>query len=66
MGAQFTLGCIPEALGAVLERDPARVILGIPPPDVAGPRQVSFPFNRRSARTAARRRAQEIEDGLHA
>ena len=54
MGAQFTLGRIAEALGATLEGDPARVIVGVAPLDVAGPEHVSFLANSRYARAAAR------------
>ena len=53
MGAQFTLGRIAEALGATLEGDPARVILGVAPLDSAGPEHVSFLVNARYSRAAA-------------
>ena len=54
MGAQFTLGRIAEALGATLEGDPARLILGVAPLDAAGPEHVSFLAHARYARAAAR------------
>jgi len=54
VGVQFTLGRIAEALGATLEGDPARVILGVAPLDAAGPEHVSFLSNARYARAAAR------------
>ena len=53
MGVQFTLGRIAEALGATLEGDPARVILGVAPLDAAGPEHVSFLSNARYTRAAA-------------
>jgi len=54
VGVQFTLGRIAEALGATLEGDPARVILGVAPLDAAGPEHVSFLSNARYTRAAAR------------
>jgi UDP-3-O-[3-hydroxymyristoyl] glucosamine N-acyltransferase len=53
VGAQFTLGRIAEALGATLEGDPARLILGVAPLDAAGPEHVSFLSHARHARAAA-------------
>ncbi len=63
MGAQFTLGRIAEALGATLEGDPARVIVGVAPLDVAGPEHVSFLANPRYARAAARSAAGAVVVG---
>jgi len=39
---QFRLGALAEALGAVLEGDPARIVTGIAPLDAAGADDVSF------------------------
>jgi len=63
VGAQFTLGRIAEALGATLEGDPARVIVGVAPLDVAGPEHVSFLANPRYARAAARSAAGAVVVG---
>ena len=63
MGAQFTLGRIAEALGATLEGDPARVIVGVAPLDVAGPEHVSFLATSRYARAAARSAAGAVVVG---
>jgi len=63
VGAQFTLGRIAEALGATLEGDPARVIVGVAPLDVAGPEHVSFLANSRYARDAARSAAGAVVVG---
>ena len=63
MGAQFTLGRIAEALGATLQGDPARVIVGVAPLDVAGPEHVSFLANSRYARAAARSAAGAVVVG---
>jgi len=63
VGAQFTLGRIAEALGATLEGDPARVIVGVAPLDVAGPEHVSFLANSRYARAAARSAAGAVVVG---
>ena len=63
MGAQFTLGRIAEALGATLEGDPARVVRGVAPLDVAGPEHVSFLANARYARAAARSAAGAVVVG---
>jgi len=63
VGAQFTLGRLAEALGATLEGDPARVILGVAPLDLAGPEHVSFLANSRYARAAARSAAAAVVVG---
>jgi UDP-3-O-[3-hydroxymyristoyl] glucosamine N-acyltransferase len=63
VGAQFTLGRIAEALGATLEGDPARVILGVASLDAAGPEHVSFLANSRYARAAARSAAGAVVVG---
>ena len=60
MGAQFTLGRIAEAIGATLEGDPARVVHGVAPLDIAGPEQVSFLANPRYQRAAAQSSAGAI------
>jgi UDP-3-O-[3-hydroxymyristoyl] glucosamine N-acyltransferase len=63
VGAQFTLGRIAEALGATLEGDAARVIVGVAPLDVAGPEHVSFLANSRYARAAAQSAAGAVVVG---
>ena len=45
MGAQFTLGRIAEALGATLEGDPARGILGVATLAITGAGRVCFRVN---------------------
>ena len=39
---QFTLGALAAALGASLDGDPAHVVTGVAPLDIAGPDDVSF------------------------
>ena len=63
MGAQFTLGRIAEALGATLEGDPARVMLGVAPLDIAGPEHVSFLVNPRYDRAVAQSAAGAVVVG---
>lgn len=41
-GGPYTLGQLAQALGAVLEGDPERVIRGVAPLETAGPDQLSF------------------------
>ena len=53
MGASFTLGRIAGALGATLEGDPNRLIIGVAPLEKAGPEHVSFLVNPRFLRAAA-------------
>jgi UDP-3-O-[3-hydroxymyristoyl] glucosamine N-acyltransferase len=53
VGASFTLGRIAEALGATLEGDPNRLIIGVAPLEKAGPEHVSFLVNPRFLRAAA-------------
>ena len=63
MGVPFTLGKIAEALGATLEGDPARIILGVAPLETAGPDHVSFLVNPRFQRAAARSAAGAVVTG---
>jgi UDP-3-O-[3-hydroxymyristoyl] glucosamine N-acyltransferase len=63
VGAKFTLGRIAEALGATLEGDPARLILGVAPLDAAGPEHVSFLSHARYTRAAARSAAGAVVVG---
>jgi UDP-3-O-[3-hydroxymyristoyl] glucosamine N-acyltransferase len=62
VGAQFTLGRIAEALGATLEGDPARGILGVAPLAIAGAGHVSFRVN--FATCARRTRAGRASNNL--
>ena len=66
MGAQFTLGRIAEALGATLEGDPARVIVGVAALDIAGPEHVSFLVHPRYQRAAAQSAAGALVAGRDA
>jgi len=63
VGAPFTLGRIAEALGATLEGDPNRLIIGVAPLDTAGPEHVSFLVNPRYLRAAARSAAGAVVVG---
>ncbi|MBI2206554.1 MAG: UDP-3-O-(3-hydroxymyristoyl)glucosamine N-acyltransferase [Candidatus Rokubacteria bacterium] len=54
---QFSLGALAEALGAVLEGDPARIVTGIAPLEAAGPDHVSFLTDARYRAQASRSRA---------
>ena len=63
MGAPFTLGRIAEALGATLEGDPNRLIVGVAPLDTAGPEHVSFLVNPRYLRAAMRSAAGAVVVG---
>jgi UDP-3-O-[3-hydroxymyristoyl] glucosamine N-acyltransferase len=53
----FTLRQLADALGAVLEGDPARVIRGVAPLETAGPDEIAFVTHPRFRRAAERTRA---------
>jgi UDP-3-O-[3-hydroxymyristoyl] glucosamine N-acyltransferase len=55
--ARLSLGQIAAALGATLEGDPARVVHGVAPLDVAGPDEISFLIDPRYRAAAERSRA---------
>ncbi len=62
----YTLGQLAEALGATLEGDPRRLVIGVAPLESAGPDQVSFLTNARYADAAKASRAGAFVAGADA
>jgi UDP-3-O-[3-hydroxymyristoyl] glucosamine N-acyltransferase len=56
-GGRYTLGQLAEALGASLEGDAGRVVVGVAPLETAGPEHVSFLTSTRYRRQAQASRA---------